>query len=234
MFRVRLDVPTPAPERIRVEGAALHHLRVARVVPGEEVEVFDGRGRAWEAWLETVDEGGAMLRLGDPRRGATGRAVVLLQGLPKGDKLELVLQKATELGVSAVWPVVTARSVARPRPEALAARHARWQRIAEEAARQSGRADVPEVAALRPLDEAVRALTADLKLLVLDEEERSERTGPGGRTWPGGARGRSGRRAGPRGGGGAARRRGRAGVARTARAPDGDRRPRGARGAPSP
>jgi 16S rRNA (uracil1498-N3)-methyltransferase len=177
MFRVRLDVATPAPERVRVEGAALHHLRVARVVPGEELEVFDGRGRAWAAWLETVDEAGAMLRLGAERRGATGRAVVLLQGLPKGDKLEWVLQKATELGVSAVWPVVTARSVARPRADALGARHTRWQRIVEEAARQSGRADVPEVTALRVLDEAVRALPPGVRLLVLDEEERSERLG---------------------------------------------------------
>ncbi len=177
MFRVRLDVPTPAPERLRVEGAALHHLRVARVVPGEKIEVFDGRGRAWAGWLETVDEGGAVLRLGDERRGETGRSVVLIQGLPKGDKLDWVLQKATELGVSAVWPVVTARSVARPKPEALGARHVRWQRIVEEAARQSGRAEVPEVAALRPLDEAVRALVPGVRLLVLDEEERSERLG---------------------------------------------------------
>ena len=61
----------------------------------------------------------------------------------------LVLQKATELGVSAVWPVLTERSVARPKPEALGTRHARWQRIAEEAARECGRAEVPEVAARR-------------------------------------------------------------------------------------
>ena len=177
MFRVRLDVPSPAPERVRVEGAALHHLRVARVVPGETVEIFDGRGRAWAAWLETVDEEGAVLRLGEERRRAAGRPVVLIQGLPKGDKLDWILQKATELGVSAVWPVLTERSVARPRPEALATRHARWQRIVEEAARQSGRTDVPEVAALRPLEEAVRALDAGARLLILDEEERSERLG---------------------------------------------------------
>ena len=177
MFRVRLDVPMPAPERVRVEGPALHHLRVARVVPGEMVEVFDGRGRAWAGWLETVDEGGAVLRLGDQRQAQSGRTVVLLQGLPKGDKLDWMLQKSTELGVSAVWPVVTARSVARPKPEAAVARHARWQRIVEEAARQSGRAAVPEVAALRPLDEAVRALAPGVRLLVLDEEERAERLG---------------------------------------------------------
>ncbi|HSP19137.1 MAG TPA: RsmE family RNA methyltransferase [Myxococcaceae bacterium] len=177
MFRVRIDVATPAPERVRVDGPALHHLRVARVVPGEAVEVFDGRGRAWAAWLESLDDAVAVLRLGAVRQGATGRTIVLLQGFPKGDKLELVLQKATELGVSAVWPVLTARSVARPRADALGARQARWQRIVEEAARQSGRADVPEVAALRPLDTAVRALAPGVRLLVLDEEERGERLG---------------------------------------------------------
>ena len=158
-----------------MEGPALHHLRVARVVPGEQVEVFDGRGRAWAAWLEAVDETGALLRLGEERRGAAGRSVVLIQGLPKGEKLDWVLQKSTELGVSAIWPVLTARSVARPKPEAIAARHVRWQRIVEEAARQSGRTEVPEVAALRSLEDAVRALTPGVRLLVLDEEERSER-----------------------------------------------------------
>ena len=177
MFRVRLDVPTPVPERIRVDGAALRHVKVARVVPGEKIEVFDGRGRAWAASLETVDEDGAVLRLGEERSGAVGRAVVLIQGLPKGDKLDLVLQKATELGVSAVWPVLTERSVSRPRPEAQGARRARWQRIVEEAARQSGRAEVPEVAALRSLDEAVAALGPGMRLLILDEEERAERLG---------------------------------------------------------
>jgi 16S rRNA (uracil1498-N3)-methyltransferase len=175
MFRVRLEVPSPTPERLRVEGHALHHLRVARVVPGEAVEVFDGRGRAWAAHLESVDERVAVLRLGEERSGATGRTVVLIQGLPKGDKLDWVLQKATELGVSAVWPVVTARSVARPKPEALESRHARWFRIVEEAARQSGRADVPEVTGLRPLAEAVGAVPTGMRLLVLDEDERTAR-----------------------------------------------------------
>ena len=178
MFRVRLDVAAVAPERVRVDGPALHHLRVARVVAGEQVEVFDGRGRAWLARVETVDETGALLRLGDERRGTTGRPVILIQGLPKGDKLELVLQKATELGVSAVWPVLTERSVARPKPEALGTRHVRWQRIVEEAARQSGRTEVPEVATLRPLEDAARTLAPGPRLLILDEEERGERLGP--------------------------------------------------------
>jgi len=177
MFRVRLDVGVPAPERVRVEGPALHHLRVARVAAGEMVEVFDGHGRAWAARLESVDDGGAVLLLGEERRRATARRVVLIQGLPKGDKLDLVLQKATELGVSAVWPVLTERSVARPRPEILGTRHSRWRRIVEEAARQSGRAEVPEVTALRSLEVALGSLDAGTRLLVLDEEERDTRLG---------------------------------------------------------
>ena len=177
MFRVRLDVDSPAPERVRVDGPALHHLRVARVAPGEQVEVFDGRGRAWLAKLETLDETAAVLGLGEERRSVTGRRVVLIQGLPKGDKLDLVLQKATELGVSGVWPVLTARSVARPRPEALETRHARWRRIVEEAARQSGRTEIPEVTVLRPLEEAAPALGPGMRLLILDEEERGARLG---------------------------------------------------------
>jgi len=175
MFRVRLDVPTPAPDHVRVEGRALHHLRVARVAPGEAVEVFDGRGRAWSARLESLDEGAAVLRLGQEREGAAGRTVVLLQALPKGDKLDWLLMKATELGVSEIWPVLTARSVSRPKPESIGGRYARWQRIVEEAARQSGRADVPGVGALRSLEEAVGALPPGLRLLVLDEEERAQR-----------------------------------------------------------
>ena len=234
MFRIRLDVPSPAPERVRVEGPALHHLRVARVVPGEALEVFDGRGRAWGAWLESLDEGAAVLRLGDARRSPTGRTIVLLQGFPKGDKLELVLQKSTELGVSAVWPVLTARSVARPKQDALGARHARWQRIVEEAARQSGRADVPEVAPLRP----ARHCGAGTR--PRGTAARARRGGAGraagtcGGRWRGGAGRRPRGWARPRGGRRAACGGRGARLPRTARAPDRNGRARSARRAPAP
>jgi 16S rRNA (uracil1498-N3)-methyltransferase len=172
VFRVLVDVPESAPSSVRLEGPGFHHLRVARVRPGESVEVFDGRGRAWAAKVERLAEDHAWLALGEPRAVPVGRPVILLQGLPKGDKLELVLQKSTELGVAAIWPVTTARSILRLEPRAAENRRLRWQRIVEEAARQSGRADVPPVAPVRPLFEAVQALPAGIQLLVLDEEER--------------------------------------------------------------
>jgi 16S rRNA (uracil1498-N3)-methyltransferase len=73
--------------------------------------------------------------------------------------------------------VLTERSVARPKPAGLGTRHARWQRIVDEAARQSGRAEVPEVGPLRSLEEAARTLGSGIRLLLLDEEERNERLG---------------------------------------------------------
>ena len=158
MFRVRLTVEDPAPARVRVEGPALHHLHVARVAAREAVEVFDGHGRAWAATVESVGGDHAVLVLGPARTEDTGRRIFLLQGLPKGEKLDWVLQKTTELGVAAVWPLALARSVVKLRPEVARKRQVRWQRIAEEAARQSGRADVPEIGPLRTLEQALAAL----------------------------------------------------------------------------
>jgi 16S rRNA (uracil1498-N3)-methyltransferase len=128
VFRVRVAVEDPVPARIRVEGPAFHHLRVARVVPREVVEVFDGRGRAWAAQVESVGEDHAVLALGEARTEDPGRRVLLLQGLPKAEKLDWVLQKTTELGVSAVWPLALARSVVKLGADVARKRQARWDR----------------------------------------------------------------------------------------------------------
>ncbi|MGZ3458849.1 MAG: RsmE family RNA methyltransferase, partial [Archangium sp.] len=99
------------------------------------------------------------------------REVHILQGLPKGDKLEWVLQKGTELGATAFHPVAAARSVVKLEPRRAEERTTRWMKIVEEAARQCRRNDVPLVHAPRPLLEAARALAPGTTLLVLDEEE---------------------------------------------------------------
>jgi 16S rRNA (uracil1498-N3)-methyltransferase len=158
---------------VRVEGDAFHHLRVLRLGPGDALEVFDGKGRAWEAEVLEVSRDSATVRLGPLRKASTGRHVSLLQALPKADKLELVLQKGTELGVHAFFPVVSERSVMRLTEAAAETRRVRWQRIADEAARQCGRADVPAVHPVEGLLAAVRALPPTTRVLVLDEEERT-------------------------------------------------------------
>ncbi len=173
------DVP-PDATTLTIEGSAHHYLtRVLRLRAGDALELFDGRGSAWDARVDAidVDAARATLSLGPVRTLPPAPAVTLLQGLPKGDKLELVLQKATELGATCVWPVQCKRSVVQLSGERANKRAERWRRIVEEAARQCRRADVPEVPEPVDLLAAVARLPEDTRVLVLDEEESSVRLG---------------------------------------------------------
>lgn len=162
--RVYLPPGRIAGGRARLTGEASHYLRgVLRLLPGDEVEVFDGSGGAWRCTLGEGDE----LTLG-PRREAPlpGARIWLAFALAKGEKADLVVQKATELGVERLLPFVAERSVVRLDSKRAAGRVARWRRIAAEAARQCGRADVPAVDAPAPLAAAFGAAPAGFRLLV--------------------------------------------------------------------
>lgn len=170
---IRLLVPGAAPGRATVSGARLHYLvHVLRLRAGDELEVFDGEGRAFDAKVVALDETSGALELGPAREAPRPREVTIVQGLPKAEKLELVLQKGTELGASAFAPAACVRSVVKLQGKEEA-KLTRWQRIVEEAARQSGRADVPKVLTPLPLAQAVAALEGAPAVLVLDEEERA-------------------------------------------------------------
>lgn len=157
MSRRRVLLP---PERIRRGRASLtpeasHYLRgVLRLPPGAEVEVFDGTGGEYRATLGRGDE----LVLGPRRQAAPpGARVWLAFALSKGEKSDLVVQKATELGAERLLPWAAERSVVRLQPGRAAGRVRRWRRIAAEAARQSGRSDVPVVDAPAPLPQVLAA-----------------------------------------------------------------------------
>lgn len=180
-------------ERVRVDAAALvaddgsvvnlpdeitHHLRVLRIDQGETVVLFDGQGGERDAVVEIVSRREMVLALRGPRReGARADAarVTWLQGYPKGDKLDTIVKQATELGVAEIRPVYTARSVPRERDDKGAARLTRWNRIAEEAARQSGRADLPAVLAPATLDDAIAGLPVgpSLRLVAWERSDRA-------------------------------------------------------------
>jgi 16S rRNA (uracil1498-N3)-methyltransferase len=121
-----------------------HVARVLRARPGETLTLFDGAGGEVEAEVARVERDETELRLG-ARRVVAGPAVAitLLTAVPRGPRMDFLVQKTAELGVSRIIPVLTERSVARP--DAEAGRRARWEKIAQEAARQCGRADVPAV-----------------------------------------------------------------------------------------
>lgn len=171
--RLLVPLAAQAASPLRVEGEAFHHLRVLRLAVGQSLEVFDGKGSAWEAEVVALEKDAALLRLGKARGTAhPGRSITLVQVLPKAEKLEFVLQKGTELGAHAFYPALSERTVLKLDGAKAEARRARWQRIVQEAARQSGRTDVPTVHAVRGLLEAVRALPPLTRVLVLDEEEK--------------------------------------------------------------
>jgi 16S rRNA (uracil1498-N3)-methyltransferase len=149
----RLFLPPEQIARAR-EGVLLlspdqaHYLKtVLRLREGDAVEVFDGEGTRIDARIAGAGVEGLALRLlgRTEKAPAPGPHLVLAQALSKGDKLEVVIQKATELGVARVIPFAAERSVVRLAEDRGAARAARFRRIAQEAARQCGRADVPAV-----------------------------------------------------------------------------------------
>jgi 16S rRNA (uracil1498-N3)-methyltransferase len=165
----RLYIP---PQRLAGDVVSLagdehrHLVRVLRLGTGDRVVLFDGLGAEVEAVIRRAGPRQALLELGQ-RRQVQARAtppVTLLLGVPRGDRMDIAVQKTTELGIARIVPVLAARTTAgRPRRE-------RWEKIAREAARQSGRADVPEIAAAAPLEDAVRAAGAGATGLVLWEE----------------------------------------------------------------
>lgn len=161
MSASRFHVPEAAPgARLELPDHSAHHAReVLRLRAGALVRVFDGAGAEFEATLESVTRKGVFLRLGGPvpARAESPLRIVLALSPLKGDRMELVIQKATELGVAAVHPVVCARTDAAARPALRGSRQDRWDKVASGAAEQCGRAVVPHVAATVEL----RQLLAD-------------------------------------------------------------------------
>jgi 16S rRNA (uracil1498-N3)-methyltransferase len=137
-------------ESVVLSPEEARHLRdVLRLRQGDEVYVFDGEGREYLCRVEESGRDFAKLTVSDEVEAASPESPVeltLCVALLKGEKFDLVVQKATELGVSRIVPVVTKLADVRVRDEQDGARRTlRWQRIALEAAKQSGRARVPVV-----------------------------------------------------------------------------------------
>jgi 16S rRNA (uracil1498-N3)-methyltransferase len=167
-----------APERVvdgRVTFDALetrHLARVLRLGPGDTVVATDGAGHDYTVRLDVVRPRAAGVVVAVAEAAAESPlAITLVQGLPKGDKLETIVRAATELGVTRVVPALAARTVVRLAERQTAARVSRWQRVAREAAKQSRRRVVPEVAPPRPLDACLDlARDVDVALCLWEDE----------------------------------------------------------------
>jgi 16S rRNA (uracil1498-N3)-methyltransferase len=131
-------------------GESRHLFRVLRAREGDTVVVFDGAGR--EALAVAGGESSTVRLCITDIRNVPRRAVsiTLVQALPKGRKMDLIIEKGTELGVSTISPVITSRTVAHPSPEKKQARIARWEQIAVGAAKQCGRSWLPRITPVTP------------------------------------------------------------------------------------
>src|SRR2546421_48878 len=145
------------------------HLRdVLRLGPGDEIYVFDGAGREFQCVIAETRRDSALLRVlteVSPTMPESPLDLTLAIALLKGEKFDLVVQKTTELGVTSIQPVVTERADVRVREDQDASKRVtRWQRIALEAAKQSGRARVPNILSPIDLPTLVKAFPQDENL----------------------------------------------------------------------
>ena len=157
---------------------AAHAFRVLRLRPGEAVEISDGEGTLFAAELTQVSRESVCARLTERLDSKEPPvSLTLYMGYPKAEKLELIVQKLTELGASRIVPVVMARSVARPDARDADKKRERLERIALEAAKQCGRGRVPEIAAAMSWKQALSDMAKRELMLVPWEDARGTSLG---------------------------------------------------------
>ncbi len=156
---------------VRLHPDAAHHaVRVLRLSVGEPVVVFDGLGGEFEARITRIDRGDVSVKTGahlDVER-ESPLYIRLVQGLSSGDRMDITLQKAVELGVAAIQPVATERSVVKLKDERAQRRAEHWQNLVIAACEQCGRNRVPEVSPLMSLPDWL----AQLAMSAPEDEAR--------------------------------------------------------------
>ena len=148
-----------------------HAIQVLRMKPGAMLRLFDGAGREFEATLTAVEKRRSQVSLGEPLNqiSESPLQITLLQGISRGERMDFAIQKAVELGVRTIVPVVTERCNVQLSRERAQKRIAHWQGVLVSACEQSGRSYLPELAEVTSLEQALGSVTDELRL-VLDPE----------------------------------------------------------------
>ena len=160
------------PETITITGPDVNHMKnVLRMKPGEEILISNGVDKDYRCQVETLDSDAVTVRIlsVDEEGTELPGKIYLFQGLPKQEKMELIVQKAVELGVYQVIPVAMKRSVVKLDARKEETKIRRWNTIAESAAKQSKRIVIPEVTGVMSVKE-VLAYAADFDLKLLPYE----------------------------------------------------------------
>ena len=167
-------------DNIYLEGSDVNHIKnVLRMRVGEEVTVNDGDNQCYRCKIQKIENDQVVLDVIESKTtdSELSSKIYLFQGLPKQDKMELIVQKAVELGAYQVIPVATKRAVVKLDEKKAAKKVTRWQQIAESAAKQAGRGYIPEVHEVMNYREALEyAKSLDVVLIPYELAEGMQET----------------------------------------------------------
>ena len=162
-LRLFVAGPLQADTAITLPPGAARHAQVRRVQPGDTLHLFDGRGCDWPARVLAMGRSDVRVHVGQPVAvaGELHQPVTLALGMPANERMDTLVEKATELGVARIQPLLTTRSVLRLAGERAQRKQAHWQAIAEAACEQCGRAQVPVVQPVQELAAWLPGAAAD-------------------------------------------------------------------------
>lgn len=173
MNRAYVDAPLTVGARITLpESAAAHLIRVLRLAVGDSCVLFNGDGHDHDARIVAADKRGAQVEVVASREvgNESPLRIVLVQGIARGERMDWILQKATELGAAAFVPVHSERSEVKLDGERAGKRLAHWRSVVVSACEQSWRARIPEVLPPAPLATAIAALPVQGRRVTLDPD----------------------------------------------------------------
>jgi 16S rRNA (uracil1498-N3)-methyltransferase len=172
----RFYVPQPRIEKgmLRIEGDEVKHIRRAlRLKAGDEIIFFDGLGKEYGGTIVEEGPSSVVVRVQNifSSRRESDLEVILAQSLLKGEKMDYLIQKATELGIKEIIPFFSSRSVPLLEKSGKLKRHHRWEKIAIEASKQCGRGVVPKIELLQDYSEMLQSPSPNSLRLILWERE---------------------------------------------------------------
>jgi 16S rRNA (uracil1498-N3)-methyltransferase len=189
MPRFYCPLPLAAGAQVTLPPQAARHVQVLRLQPGDGITLFNGEGGEWAAAVTRMGRSDVDVEIGthSPVEREAARAVHLVVGMPANERMDWLVEKATELGAASIQPVTTARSVVKLAGERAAKRQAHWQAIAVAACEQCGRNRVPQVAAPLALADWLRGAPAAGTRLLLSlrggTQALNQAAGAAGAVW---------------------------------------------------
>jgi 16S rRNA (uracil1498-N3)-methyltransferase len=172
----RFYVPQPQIEKdmLKIEGDEVKHIRkVLRLKAGDQISVFDGSAKEYEGKIVEEGTSSVVIRIENilSSKQESPLEIILAQSLLKGEKMDYLIQKATELGVKAVIPFFSSRSVPVLDKSKRLSRHRRWEKIVIEASKQCGRGAIPKIDLLQDYPEMFQSIPPGFLRFILWEKE---------------------------------------------------------------